>query len=79
MGKIIKIVVSLLVAALLLLVVAAVVLPLLIDPNDFRDEISTLVEKQTGRKLQIEGEIGFSVFPWLGIELGAMELSNAPG
>ncbi len=79
MGKIIKIGVSLLVAALLLLVVAAVVLPLLIDPNDFRDEISTLVEEQTGRKLQIEGEIGFSVFPWLGIELGAMELSNAPG
>lgn len=79
MGKIVKIVASLLVALILLLVVAAVALPLLIDPNDFRDEISTLVEEQTGRKLQIEGEIGFSVFPWLGIELGAMELSNAPG
>ena len=79
MGKIFKIIASLLVAVILLLVVAAVALPLLVDPNDFRDEISTLVEEQTGRKLQIEGEIGFSVFPWLGIELGSMELSNAPG
>ncbi len=79
MGKTIKIAGSLLAGAVLLLVVAAVALPLLIDPNDFRDEISALVEKQTGRKLQIDGEIGFSVFPWLGIELGAMQLSNAPG
>ncbi len=79
MGKILKIIASLLVALILLLVVAAVALPLLIDPNDFRDEISTLVEKQTGRKLQIDGEIDFSIFPWLGIELGAMELGNAPG
>ncbi len=79
MGKIVKIAVSLLIGLILLLIVAAVALPLLIDPNDFRDEIATLVEKQTGRKLAIEGEIGFSVFPWLGIELGKMELSNAPG
>ncbi len=79
MGKIVKIAASLLIGIVLLLVAAAVALPLLIDPNDFRDEISTLVEKQTGRKLTIEGEIGFSVFPWLGIELGKMELSNAPG
>lgn len=78
MGKIIKIAASLLVGAILLLVVAAVSLPLLIDPNDFRDEIAALVENQTGRKFQIEGEIGFSVFPWLGIELGRMELGNAP-
>ena len=78
MGKILKIVASLLVGVILLLVVAAIALPLLIDPNDFRDEISTLVEDRTGRKLQIDGEIGFSVFPWLGIELGAMQLGNAP-
>ncbi len=79
MGKIFKIAASLLAAFILLLVVAAIALPLLIDPNDFRDEISSLVEEQTGRKLQIDGELGFSVFPWLGMELGAMELSNAPG
>ena len=79
MGKTIKIAISLLIGLVLLLIIAAVALPLLIDPNDFRDEISGLVEKQTGRKLTIEGEIGFSVFPWLGIELGKMELSNAPG
>jgi len=79
MGKTIKIAISLLIGLVLLLIIAAVALPLLIDPNDFRDEISSLVEEQTGRKLAIEGEIGFSVFPWLGIELGKMELSNAPG
>ena len=36
---------------------------LFIDPNDYRDDIETLVAEQTGRTLTIEGELELSV--WL--------------
>ncbi len=66
--------------ALVLLVIAAVIaVPLLVDPNDYRDEIAAAVEKNTGRELAIEGDLGLSVFPWLGVELGETRLGNAPG
>lgn len=62
------------------LVVAAVIaLPLVIDPNDHKDRIVRLVEAQTGRELALQGDIKLSVFPWLGFDLGAASLGNAPG
>lgn len=67
---------GLLVAAL---VAAVVIIPMLFDPNDYREEIGALVKKHTGRELTIEGRIELSVFPWLGAQLGAMQLSNAEG
>ncbi len=75
MGKLIKLLLSL----ILLLVIIAISLPFIIDPNDYRDEIVTAVEDATGRKLNIEGDLKLSVFPWVGIELGKMDLSNAAG
>ncbi|MEJ2213773.1 MAG: AsmA family protein [Gammaproteobacteria bacterium] len=75
MGKLIKLLLSL----LLLVVIIAISLPFIIDPNDYRDEIVTAVEDATGRKLNIEGDLKLSVFPWVGIELGKMDLSNAAG
>ncbi|MGH6636395.1 MAG: AsmA family protein, partial [Gammaproteobacteria bacterium] len=62
------------------LVVAAVIaLPLVIDPNDHKGRIVRLVEAQTGRELALQGDIKLSVFPWLGFDLGAASLGNAPG
>ncbi len=63
----------------LLLVVVVVALPLLFDPNDYREEVAKAVEQRTGRSLRIDGEIGLSLFPWLGVELGRIELGNAVG
>ncbi|MDH5592500.1 MAG: AsmA family protein, partial [Gammaproteobacteria bacterium] len=54
-------------------------LPFFIDPNDYKQEISDQVEKATGRKLTLEGDIGLSVFPWIALELGPLSLSNAKG
>lgn len=79
MGKLLKIIVALLAIALGLVVIAAVVLPLIVNPNDYKDEIAGAVEKQTGRTLTIAGDIGLSVFPWLGLDIGRTQLSNAPG
>ena len=79
MGKLLKFILWLVAALVLLVVIAAVVLPMVIDPNDYKDEIATAVEEQTGRTLTIEGDIGLSVFPWLSLDIGPTQLSNATG
>lgn len=74
--KIGLIVVGVLVA---LIVVAALVLPLVVDPNQYKGRIAQEVQKATGREFAIEGDIDLSVFPWLGVEIGRMHLANAEG
>lgn len=78
MKKFIKFFLVTLVTIITLLVVIAVALPLFFDPNDYKPQITQLVKEQTGRDLQIPGDIELSVFPWLGVKLGKVELSNAP-
>lgn len=64
---------------LLLLIVAAITLPMIVDPNDYKPRIEAAVEDATGRQLEIPGNIDLTVFPWLGVELGAVRLGNAAG
>lgn len=79
MKRMVKWVLGLVGSLLLLLLVAAVAAMVFVDPNDYRETISAEVKEQTGRELQINGEINLSLFPWLGLELGEMELGNAKG
>jgi AsmA protein len=79
MGKLLKFLLGLVVLLVVLVVIAVVVLPMVIDPNDYKDEIAATVEKQTGRTLSIEGDLALSVFPWLGLDIGPTQLSNAEG
>ena len=74
--KIALIIVGTLVAIFLALVLF---LTWILDPNDYKQEIITAVKQQTGRDLAIRGDIGLSFFPWIGVELGELELSNARG
>lgn len=68
------------VAALLALIVVAVVLVVVfVDPNDYRDDIAAIVERETGRQLTLSGDLKLSVFPWLALQTGAASLSEAPG
>jgi AsmA protein len=62
-----------------LLMVATIAVVLLVDPNDYRDRIAAEVRSKTGRELTIEGDLGLSVFPRLGIDIGRTTLGNAPG
>ncbi len=79
MGKLFKVIGVLIAVVLLLVVAAIVVLPMVVDPNDFKGEIVERVQKQTGRDLKIAGDLDLSVFPWLGVQVDGVELSNAPG
>ncbi len=62
-----------------LVVGVIVIVTLLIDPNDYKEDIAVKVKDQTGRELKIEGDIHLTYFPWLGFEMGEVELGNAPG
>ena len=75
MGKLIKIILAL----VALVIVAIVVIPLVIDPNDYREQIQTEVKNATGRDLTIGGDLKLSVFPWIGVEINQVALSNAKG
>jgi AsmA protein len=79
MAKPLKVVFSILAVLVALVLVAAIVLPMVVDPNDFKPQIVNAVQERTGRELEIGGDIDLSVFPWLGLELGSVRLGNAAG
>ncbi len=79
MGKALKIVAILVVVLVLVVAGGAAAIVMLVDPNNYRDEIETAVRENTGRELTLGGDIGLSVFPWLGLTLDQARLSNAPG
>ncbi|MCW8890780.1 MAG: AsmA family protein, partial [Sedimenticola sp.] len=79
MGKLFKIIGSLLAVVVVLVIAAVIILPMVIDPNDYKGEIVSQVKEQTGRDLKIDGDLKLSVFPWLGIDIGGLSLSNAKG
>jgi len=75
----IKIVAILLGIVILGVVLLAIAVPLLIDPNDYKDELVQAVKEHTGRELKVEGDIDLSIFPWLGVEMEQVSFANAPG
>lgn len=79
MKKTLKVLAVLVGVALGLILILAVALPFLIDPNQYKGQIVQAVKDQTGRELKIEGKIGLSVFPWIGLRIAGVELANAPG
>jgi len=64
---------------IILIIIGLIALPFVVDPNDYKQEISDQVEKATGRTLTLNGDIELSVFPWIALELGPLSLSNAKG
>ncbi|MGE4407760.1 AsmA family protein [Pseudomonas sp.] len=73
LGKIL----GLVILGLLLIVVAAgFALTHLFDPNDYKDEIRDLARSKAGLELNIGGDIGWSLFPWLGLELHETTLAS---
>jgi len=65
--------------AVLVVVLAAVIVPLYVDPNDFKATIAREVERRVGRPVSLQGDIELSVFPWLGLQVGKVSVGNASG
>lgn len=73
LGKILGLVVL---GLLLLIVGLGFALTHLFDPNDYKDEIRRLAREKAGLELGIDGNIGWSLFPWLGLELQDTRLAS---
>ena len=61
------------------LVAAAVLIPTLIDLNDYKAEIAAEVEAATGRKLAIDGTISARLLPSPGASVSGIRLANIAG
>lgn len=79
MKRLFKILGILLGVFVLLILATAIITPLVFDPNEHKDDITQLVKQHTGREMRIPGTIELSLFPWIGVEMGEVELGNAPG
>ena len=62
---------------LLTLVALGFALTQLFDPNDYKDEIRQIARDKANLELTINGDIGWSLFPWLGLELTDTSLASA--
>jgi AsmA protein len=62
-----------------LLVLLLLGVRLFVNPNDFKGRIEGTVKDQTGRELQLPGDIRLSVFPKIALELGPASLGNPAG
>ncbi len=77
--KILKWFFILLVIFIVLAVAGASILLSRFDPNDYKTQIAEQVENKIGRSLDITGDIKWSIFPRIGLELGQTALENAEG
>ena len=66
-------------AIVVLLVAAVILIPLLVDVNQYKPQIEAQVAKATGRPFKIGGDIDLAVFPWIGVALSDLRLGNPPG
>lgn len=64
---------------IVVVVIAAAVVVFTFDPNDHKQRIVSVVKEATGRDLTLSGDIAFSLYPWLGLSLGSVQLGNAEG
>lgn len=60
--------------AIFLLSVLAIIL--FFDPNDYKPQITQLAREYTNRNIHIIGDIEFSLYPWLGIQVNQISISN---
>ncbi|MFW5954877.1 MAG: AsmA family protein [Guyparkeria sp.] len=67
------------VAIVLVAILAVIAFALTFDPNDYKAQIASQVEKQTGRSIQFDGDLSVTLFPWLGAATEDVELANAEG
>lgn len=58
-----------------------IVLPMVLDPNDYKDKISGLIYEQSGFQLDIPGDITLNISPRLEVlfSLGQVQVLSAPG
>jgi AsmA protein len=76
--KIVKIILITILAITLLVGGATIFIVKTVDQNTIKNKTTQLVRDKTGRELKINGDISWTFFPWLGIKIQNVSLSNPP-
>jgi len=76
--KILKILAGIVITLVVLVVIAISLFVVLFNPNDFKPQIAQAVKDATQRELVMAGDIEWRFFPWLGVSLNDVTLSNPP-
>lgn len=79
MSKLFRLFITFIGAIILLGLVSLIGLVVFVNPNELKPQISQAVTQFTGRQLQLGGDIQWSIFPWLGLQLNNARLTNTPG
>jgi len=79
MHKIIRYVLLALGLIIILPIIAVGIFVAVFDANVYKQDLSDLVQEQTGRELQFQGDVSLTFYPALGMKLGAMRFANAAG
>jgi AsmA protein len=74
--KILKYSLYAVVGLVVLVVVAVAIFAATFDPNKYKSELAQVVKEKTGRTLTIDGKIGLSFFPSIGVAVGKTSLSE---
>jgi AsmA protein len=69
-----KLVLGLVALVVILIATAGVLLGVYFEPNDYKSDIEQLALDKTGLQLSIDGDIDWSVFPWLGLKISQVKL-----
>lgn len=62
---------------IVLIVLGMVLLPIVIDLNDYREQIQSAVFENTGYDVHLNGPVSWSVFPWLGLSVVDVQLDDS--
>jgi AsmA protein len=79
MNTLLKVIAAVAAVVVVLLVAVALWVALIFEPNDFRPLLVNAVERNTGRSLAIEGDLGLSLFPCCSVTVGPSTLGNPEG
>jgi len=62
-----------------LLIIAVVGFVYTFEANNYKEEITELVESVTGRPIRIAGDMDLSLYPWIGIKINDVTIGNTSG
>ena len=77
--KLFKLTGWILISLLILTVAVVAVFMATFDANEYKENLSKLIQEKTGRAVEFRGDISLSFYPSLGMQLGELQLANADG
>lgn len=63
---------------LAVLIGLAVAVVLLVDPDDYREEIAARASSTLGREVRLDGPISLRLFPWVALDIEDVAVGNPP-